>query len=144
MTTLTPYLSKETEPAIRLSFQNHHPAFLRVVDLPDTFTPDYCRNCAGLGTNVVQFTKSGPAKTPPATTAPIVWFDGDGMAGKGWYIIERTVEFTCPHCNGEGRKEVEQPKTDYGYEKSRSEWTERKLHKPQALDRELKRIKVTA
>ena len=136
MTIITPYLPKFAELAINEHYKStKQPAFLKAVDLNPNYTC-YCQNCAGLGMIFVQFAEKGPFHEIPMTRKAITYFEGDGVSGKGWYIIEKTENFTCPHCKGESRVAVEPAKQPID--------SDRKYHKPQSIDRELKRMKVTA
>jgi len=99
MTIITPYLPKMAEMAIK---DHPRPCFIRAVELDDRYT-GYCRNCAGLGVVLISFSDSGPFHDIPTTRKPITFFDGDGQTGKGWYILGKTEEFTCPHCKGISR-----------------------------------------
>ena len=125
MTIITPYLPKEAELAIKDWLRNHPAAFVMANDRGDNWDDTYCRNCAGMGIISIRFADKGPYKFVPQTDRAITWFDGDGITRKGWYILEPTRGFTCPHCKGEAHFAVapgEQPKDP-----------ERKYHKPEEI-----------
>ena len=128
MTILTPYLPKEAQQSIREHYAGKKmPAFVKAVELGEDYQ-GYCQNCAGLGVIIVQFCDKGPFWEVPTTTKAITYFEGDGTTKRGWYIVGRTVEFTCPHCNGARR--LEPAKDIAASEKSKADWPERRLHKP--------------
>lgn len=60
-----------------------------------------CTNCAGIGYVFVTLADAGPFRMTPLTRKPITWFEGDGVSGKGWYIVNRTLEYACPECQGQ-------------------------------------------
>lgn len=70
-------------------------AFHRIVE-PST-TSD-CQNCGGMGVVYVQFAKAGPFSAPNGGL--VTWCEGDAVAGKGFYAIEKTEAYQCPVCKG--------------------------------------------
>lgn len=106
MTTLavTPALPKDAEIIIeRWQREKRMPVFIMAV------APDYgalnCRNCNGLGTIYIKLSKSGPYRSPMSPKIPVTYFEGNGVFGKGWYVIEKILDFTCPVCQGVPRRE---------------------------------------
>jgi hypothetical protein len=59
-----------------------------------------CPNCDGMEMVYIRLAEAGPYKTPGSGKNISTWYDGDGQYGKGWYIIDRTIGFECPHCKG--------------------------------------------
>jgi len=57
-----------------------------------------CRNCGDVRYIYLSFCKAGPFQSAPSTKAVVTWFDGDNINGKGFYIVENTVAYSCPHC----------------------------------------------
>ena len=60
-----------------------------------------CRNCSDVRYIYLSFCKAGPFQTAPSTKAVVTWFDGNNIYGKGFYIVENTVAYPCPHCEQE-------------------------------------------
>lgn len=65
---------------------------------------EYCPNCGGGGWIYVTLCDSGPHRYILTTKKPVTWFDGDGIFGKGWYVVDKTTPFECPECNKKGEK----------------------------------------
>lgn len=57
-----------------------------------------CRNCGDLGAVYVSFIKAGPFDRVPSSKKPLTYCEGGHLVGKGWYIINRTKGYDCPHC----------------------------------------------
>lgn len=51
-----------------------------------------CRNCMDEGVVYVSFLGAGPTKAPITTKVPSTWVE------HGWYVIENTKAYPCPHC----------------------------------------------
>lgn len=91
---VTPYLPDDVKDEIWVWRQSGKAAFIRVV--PQTANEEDCRNCAGVGVVYVSFCSAGPFKYAPGSLA--TYFEGGPMAGAGWYTIEETKSYPCPHC----------------------------------------------
>jgi hypothetical protein len=59
-----------------------------------------CQNCADDGLIYVSLLGAGPSKQPIGMSKPSTFFEGDGYAKKGWYLIDRTASYPCPKCSG--------------------------------------------
>ena len=59
-----------------------------------------CPNCQDDGLVFVSMLGAGPSKQPIGTSKPSTYVEGDGYAKRGWYLIERTVSYSCPMCSG--------------------------------------------
>ena len=75
----------------------YHRAFVRVVE---QYPNAECKNCGGSGFVYVSFTRAGPFRDTPGhrLVEKLAWFDGDGIVGKGWYIVIKTSSYQCHHC----------------------------------------------
>jgi hypothetical protein len=61
-----------------------------------------CGNCQDMGIVYVSFLGDGPTVTPPTIRKAATYLEADGEKHRrgGWYIIEQTAGYWCPHCHG--------------------------------------------
>ena len=61
-----------------------------------------CGNCQDVGVVYVSFLGMGPTDHPVTIMKASAWLDADGGRGigAGWYIVEKTIGYPCPHCQG--------------------------------------------
>ena len=99
---ITPYLPEEAKIDARLWQRSgeHNVAFVRALPRSES---GGCQNCGDRGVVYVTFAVGPPTRTPKGIARPSCWFDGDGRVAKGWYEIDRTRAFPCPHCVGGAR-----------------------------------------
>lgn len=96
-----PYLTPYLPPAAKIEVQTHERMGKLVVHrILEGKENDACKNCAGEGVVYVSFLGSGPAKTPLTNLKPSTWVEKSERNGAGWYVIERTAGYPCPHCQG--------------------------------------------
>jgi hypothetical protein len=78
----------------------NHKAFVRVVE---QFPNAECKNCGGSGSIYILFARGGPFREAPGHRVgeSLTWYPGDGMIGKGWYIIKETKCYQCHRCKTE-------------------------------------------
>ena len=93
--TVAPYLPKEAIATAQAHEKTGHAAFVKAYD--KAHSPLACPNCQGMGFVHLVLTKSGP-NSSPSPGGVLTWFDGNERYGKGWYIIERTLQYDCPEC----------------------------------------------
>jgi hypothetical protein len=76
----------------------NHKAFVRILE---QFPNAECKNCGDSGLIYVSFTRAGPFRETPGhhIGEKLTWFGGDGIVGKGWYIVSKTSSYQCHHCN---------------------------------------------
>lgn len=96
-TYVTPYLSDDAKRAARDHKAKGKPVFIKAMQ-HNPNTAGYCKNCGGGRFILLNMIDAGPFKDVPGTKKSITWFDGDGINGVGWYIIERSATFPCPEC----------------------------------------------
>lgn len=85
----------------------YNQAFYRALEqLPNV----KCKNCGDTGFVMVSFTRAGPFNSIPGHKPGevLAWFDGNENAGKGWYIVTKTISYPCQHCEANNKKEDEQ------------------------------------
>jgi len=93
---ITPYLSDAAKEGVRNWERNHKmPVFAFAFDHA---TGNACKNCNGIGGVYLHFIKAGPYSSPSIAKSVVTWFDGDGVYGKGWYVVGETMAFPCPEC----------------------------------------------
>ena len=91
---ITPYLPPTARNEIAAWKASGRTAFIRAATpLPNV----QCKNCADLGYVYVTFCRAGPMKRVPGSGIA-VYYDGGADAGKGWYVVDHTKAFACPHC----------------------------------------------
>ena len=96
-----PYISPYLPPAAKIEVTQHERAGKLVVHrLVEGKEADACRNCAGEGLLYLSFLGAGPTKTPITNIKPSTWVEASERNGAGWYVIERTAAYPCPHCQG--------------------------------------------
>lgn len=98
MIRVTPYLDKEAKVDCQSWERGGGKAFIRVMDQPEYCR---CRNCGDRGYVIITFCSKGPYKTPATSTKPSTYYPGGPRHGQGWYLIERTVQYTCANCKGD-------------------------------------------
>ena len=49
---------------------------------------------------MVSCCSKGPTQSPITMAKPSTYYEGGPKFDKGWYLIERTISYICPHCNG--------------------------------------------
>lgn len=61
-----------------------------------------CRNCQDAEFVLVSFCRAGPFREVPnhRVGEVLTWFDEGPGVGSGWFIVENTITYTCPHCSG--------------------------------------------
>lgn len=94
---ITPYLPQDAIDRIKLWQASKKVAVQRVV--PVNYGAK-CQNCQDHGVVYVSFLGSGPSRAPITIKHPSTYVEGNGKIMEGWYIIENTIGFVCPHCNG--------------------------------------------
>ena len=95
---ITPYLPDEAIREIKAWQLTGKAAFQVAVEQGDK---SECKNCGDLGFVIVRLTDGGPYRNIQASkTKSCTWFDGNEISGKGWYVIGKTMEYTCPACKG--------------------------------------------
>jgi len=94
---VTPYLPADAQREARSWMASGKPAFIKAPER--NWVEDGCPNCGGVGCVYVVFAARGPLHSPPASEVG-TYFDGDGQYGKGWYVVDRTMGYTCPECKG--------------------------------------------
>jgi hypothetical protein len=92
---VTPYIPKEATVTAKAHERTGHAAFIRAYD--KSHNPLVCPNCQGIGFVLLVLTSSGPFSSP-SPMGVLTWFDGDELHGKGWYVIDRTMQYDCPEC----------------------------------------------
>ncbi len=97
---VTPYLPVAAMSEIQSWLSQGFAVFHRVVPQVNGAG---CKNCGDLGVLYVTKCKIGPISSPRYANKSIVWFDGDGRAGKGWYVIDETIAYDCTNCSGADR-----------------------------------------
>ena len=108
---ISPAVGKDIELRIReWEKAKGKPVFVRVFRQSEDGSD--CKNCAGAGRIYVSYCAKGPWDAPSIVFSgrgankkamPMTWFDGNGIYYKGWYVIEETVPYDCPRCNGRGK-----------------------------------------
>jgi len=93
--TVAPYMPGEARVAAQAHERTGYPAFVKAYERATN--PLACPNCQDVGAVLLTLAKAGPFKSPPSNGV-ITWFDGDERYGKGWYVIDRTMQFDCPEC----------------------------------------------
>lgn len=96
-TFVAPYLPQEAKDKIRVWEMNGKIAVQRIV--PNSSSAK-CKNCQDHGVVYVSFLGKGPTKAPLTTKKPSTYLEGNGRVGEGWYIVDTTVGYICPHCDG--------------------------------------------
>ena len=91
----------------------YHTLFIRPLMQVDPF-PDgteviRCKNCVDADFVMVSFCRAGPFAriTNHKKGETLLWFDGDGKQGKGYYINVNTVSYDCPLCRPHGERFVD-------------------------------------
>jgi len=93
---MAPYLPPAALAEVRGWEKSGKRAFVKAVERDANYAG--CKNCAGIGYVFVTLADAGPFRMTPLTRKPLTWFEGDGVSGKGWYIVNRTLEYICPEC----------------------------------------------
>ena len=65
-----------------------------------------CKNCNGFGKVMMKFCSAGPFPNPISPKEVVTWFDGNGVYGKGFYVVEETRAFNCPLCSGQSSRQA--------------------------------------
>lgn len=68
-----------------------------------------CENCQDVGVVYVSFLGRGPTRTPITIKKPSTYVEADGQVRAGWYVIDHTLGYECPHCHGRKRMPVTPP-----------------------------------
>ena len=108
---ITPQLPKEAIWTIRQWNNKGKPAFQKVVETPKHLW-DACPNCVGIGVVYISLCEPRPTKTPRSVKQPSMWYDGDGVNPKGWYLVAETNGFPCPVCQKRDEKEFVEYRTE--------------------------------
>lgn len=90
---IIPKLPAEAIIKAKAARDTNRPSFHRI---PYQSERHDCKNCGDLTRVIVSTATSGPYKFPPRS-ATMMFFEGDGVVAKGWYIVE-TNEYRCPEC----------------------------------------------
>lgn len=92
---VTPYLPEDGKATARAHEKSGLPAFIKAYE--KSINPLDCPNCQGMGFVLLTLASAGPYNSPLPHRV-ITWFDGDDRYRKGWYLIDRTLQFDCPEC----------------------------------------------
>ena len=105
---VTPDLPREAKTQIKSwkSEGKYNGTFYRVLE---QFPNAKCKNCSDAGFIMVSFTRAGPFNSVPnhKPGEVLTWFDGNAEAGKGWYIVTKTISYPCHRCEASNKKEDE-------------------------------------
>ena len=97
MNKVTPYLPVDAKQEMRGWERGKKPTFARVME---QYPNAKCKNCGDRGFIMVSYCGKGPTFAPITTAKASLYFEGNAQFGKGWYQIERTISYICPHCKG--------------------------------------------
>ena len=92
---VTPYLPREAQLIARDHERSGRAAFTKAYDKAHNDLA--CPNCQGVGFVMLVLTSAGPHSSP-SPGGVITWFDGNEIHKRGWYVIEKTLTYTCPEC----------------------------------------------
>ena len=103
---ITPDLPREAKIQIKSwrSEGKYNKTFHRILE---QYPNAHCKNCGDVGFIMVSFSRAGPFDSVPNNKSGevLTWFDGNDEAGKGWYIINKTLSYPCQHCEASSKKQ---------------------------------------
>ncbi len=66
-----------------------------------------CSSCGGEGNVFLRFLRDGPTPQPRAEKEHAnTWLPSSPVIKAGWWVIERTDGYLCPHCHGTGLEPI--------------------------------------
>ena len=96
-----PYIAPYLPPIARVEVQQHEAGKkLCVHRIVESHGDESCKNCAGEGIVYLSFLGAGPTRLPLPGTRPSTFVPASEKNGEGWFIIEKTSGYPCPHCQG--------------------------------------------